>query len=232
MKSGVLIVLISSMALLSLSSETNFHTKAKYDTVGFAFNEQLKTDKPAISVAKASNKGLVLPNETGFTSPIIVKHLPVTSRPPRPGPLENIDEVRTEINYYNGASNLNAITVQCERFSKPACFSATSCGWCGSSNTCIPGTDLSPLAPCSDNTYLFSAPADYKALEYSEAWAKDGEHHVNIDINHNWNMVHPNHVVPGDIQKVPNPGVIPQAKSLRFKQKHIKKHRKGKKTQH
>jgi hypothetical protein len=34
----------------------------------------------------------------------------------------------------------------------------SSCGWCGSTNTCIPGNNLGPLTPCLAGKFFFSAP--------------------------------------------------------------------------
>ncbi len=38
------------------------------------------------------------------------------------------------------------------------CVANPACGWCGDKNSCIPGTDRGPLAPCLRQTYLFNAP--------------------------------------------------------------------------
>jgi len=41
-----------------------------------------------------------------------------------------------------------------------------SCGWCGSSGSCIPGNNLGPLAPCLRGTYVFSSPdANWNPLQ-------------------------------------------------------------------
>jgi hypothetical protein len=34
----------------------------------------------------------------------------------------------------------------------------SSCGWCGSTNSCIAGNNLGPLAPCLAGKFFFSAP--------------------------------------------------------------------------
>jgi len=33
-----------------------------------------------------------------------------------------------------------------------------SCGWCASSNNCIPGNNLGPLAPCLRGQFQFTSP--------------------------------------------------------------------------
>jgi hypothetical protein len=38
------------------------------------------------------------------------------------------------------------------------CMKQSSCGWCGSSNTCVPGNKLGPFAPCKSGSFLYSAP--------------------------------------------------------------------------
>jgi len=41
-----------------------------------------------------------------------------------------------------------------------------SCGWCWSSNNCIPGNNLGPLAPCLRGRYEFTSPqATFNPLE-------------------------------------------------------------------
>jgi len=46
------------------------------------------------------------------------------------------------------------------------CVSNPGCGWCGDKNSCIPGTNRGPLAPCLKNTYLYNSPgADWNPLK-------------------------------------------------------------------
>jgi len=40
-----------------------------------------------------------------------------------------------------------------------SCVNNPKCGWCGQSNTCIPGNSTGPMAPCLRGTFLFSSPS-------------------------------------------------------------------------
>lgn len=56
---------------------------------------------------------------------------------------------------------------QCTQYAtqQDVCLHAGSCGWCGSSGSCIPGNNLGPLAPCLRGTYKFADPrADWNPL--------------------------------------------------------------------
>jgi len=48
----------------------------------------------------------------------------------------------------------------CQSFTtqQDVCLHQGSCGWCGSSGSCIPGNNLGPLAPCLRGTYKFVSP--------------------------------------------------------------------------
>ncbi len=52
--------------------------------------------------------------------------------------------------------------VNCTQWSskKEACLHQGSCGWCGSSNSCIAGNGMGPTAPCLRGTFIFSSPKD------------------------------------------------------------------------
>ena len=36
------------------------------------------------------------------------------------------------------------------------CFKMVTCGWCSSTNLCIPGNRIGPLAPCVANSYIYT----------------------------------------------------------------------------
>lgn len=38
------------------------------------------------------------------------------------------------------------------------CVNNSGCGWCGQSNTCIPGNSSGPLSACLRNSFLYTAP--------------------------------------------------------------------------
>ncbi len=74
--------------------------------------------------------------------------------------MANADGFVTDKFYYNGRDNLNAIHINCNIYTSDphSCVHNMKCGWCGQSNTCIPGSQSGPLAPCFRNSYLYSAP--------------------------------------------------------------------------
>jgi len=83
---------------------------------------------------------------------------------PYTGIMGEANEVRSvEKFYYDGTENLgSSIHVNCDVYSTipNQCVHNSHCGWCGSSNTCIPGTSRGPLANCLRSTFLYSAPSD------------------------------------------------------------------------
>lgn len=73
--------------------------------------------------------------------------------------MEIVDENPTITDYYDGSRNLNVVKVQCKIHATAGdCLHQSSCGWCGSSNSCILGNNLGPLQPCLKSSYVFSAP--------------------------------------------------------------------------
>jgi len=78
---------------------------------------------------------------------------------PPPGPQENPEEIHSTTEYYDGSRNLNAVKIQCKIYSNPTdCLHQSSCGWCGSTNSCISGNNLGPLQPCVKSSYVFTSP--------------------------------------------------------------------------
>lgn len=56
---------------------------------------------------------------------------------------------------------------------KEACFMAQGCGWCASSNSCIIGNNLGPLAPCLRSSYVFTSPAqDWNPYDHDQIETK------------------------------------------------------------
>ena len=73
--------------------------------------------------------------------------------------MESVDETPSSTDYYDGSRNLNVVKVQCNvNANATDCLKQSSCGWCGSSNTCILGNNLGPLQSCVKSSYIFSAP--------------------------------------------------------------------------
>jgi len=78
---------------------------------------------------------------------------------PRPGPLENPEEVPSGTDYYDGSLNLNKKKISCKIHGNATeCLKNSSCGWCGSKSQCILGNNLGPLQACMRSTFLYSSP--------------------------------------------------------------------------
>lgn len=78
---------------------------------------------------------------------------------PPPGPQETPEEIPSVTDYYDGSHKLNTVKIQCKIHSNPtSCLHQSSCGWCGSTNSCVLGNNLGPLQPCTKSSYIFSAP--------------------------------------------------------------------------
>ena len=69
--------------------------------------------------------------------------------------------------YYDGTKGLKYTYSTCNNYTtqKEVCMKSGSCGWCASTNSCIPGNNLGPLAPCLRGSFKFTAPnADWNPL--------------------------------------------------------------------
>ena len=73
--------------------------------------------------------------------------------------MESVDETPSSTDYYDGSKNLNVVKVQCIVYANATdCLKQSSCGWCGSTKSCILGNNLGPLQSCVKSSYIFSAP--------------------------------------------------------------------------
>jgi len=107
----------------------------------------------------ASNRNYVIPNAHEYKTPEMVTKLPSSFATPQPGPVELVDEIPSTNDYYDGSKKLNIIRVNCNIYANPNdCVKKSSCGWCGSSKSCVLGNNLGPLQACNKSTYIFSAP--------------------------------------------------------------------------
>jgi len=94
--------------------------------------------------------------------------LPAKFDLPRSGPLENVDEVPSETDYYDGSTKLNKKVIHCRLYGNASdCLKNSSCGWCGSNNSCILGNNLGPLQSCLRSSFLYSSPAPNMNLSAS-----------------------------------------------------------------
>ena len=89
-----------------------------------------------------------------------MEKIPIHLNNPYTGVMAQADGFVTDKFYYNGRDNLNAIHINCNVYSTQphSCVQNMKCGWCGQSNSCIPGSQSGPLAPCLRNTFLYTAP--------------------------------------------------------------------------
>lgn len=71
-----------------------------------------------------------------------------------------LNKLPSESDYYDGSRKLKITSTTCNQWTTlpQLCMKQSSCGWCGSTNTCIPGNNLGPLAPCLAGKFFFSAP--------------------------------------------------------------------------
>lgn len=73
--------------------------------------------------------------------------------------------------YYDGSMGFKTVTINCKQWTtqKEVCMAQKSCGWCASSNDCILGNNLGPLAPCLRGKFQFTEPqANWNPLETKE----------------------------------------------------------------
>ena len=132
------------------------------DIIAEEYNFEGTTEsKGAISYGLASTSGYSIPQDlTGsYVLPTFVKELPKKMEIPEPGPSENVEEIATTVDYYDGSNKLNSIKINCIIHTEPNdCTKQSSCGWCGSSKKCILGNNIGPLQACVKSSYIFSAP--------------------------------------------------------------------------
>ncbi len=109
-----------------------------------------------------SNGGYTIKNENNYKIPKMVDHLIVSNSPysNTQSSKEYADENPSITEYYNGTDKLNTIKVNCKMYvSQNDCLHQASCGWCGSTATCIMGNQMGPMENCSKSTYVFTTGA-------------------------------------------------------------------------
>lgn len=122
--------------------------------------ESSTIESVAYALGKSNTDQFYLNNQSGYRSVPYVDKLPPKT-PITDGKVETVDEITTESNYYDGTIGLKTTVTTCNMYTTQpqVCLHQGSCGWCGSSNTCINGNNLGPLAPCLRGTYVFTAPS-------------------------------------------------------------------------
>lgn len=121
-----------------------------------------KNESYAYGLARAKKmEDFYVQNERSYGAPQIVEKLP-PSVPLSDGHVETIDEIpsSTGNDYYDGSKGLKITVSTCNAYTskREVCLQQGSCGWCGSSNSCIEGNNLGPLAPCLRGSFFLADP--------------------------------------------------------------------------
>lgn len=130
-------------------------------SISLKVGETESIESVSFSEAKLNNAASTENNLENFKLANYVEKLPPKKQ--LRGEVTTVDEIKSNSDYYDGSSQ-PVITEKttCDLYiSQPdACKKIGSCGWCASSNSCIPGNANGPLLPCQKGQYQFSAPAD------------------------------------------------------------------------
>lgn len=117
-------------------------------------------ESTTFGLGKVNTDNFYLNNSNQFRSVEIFNKLPPNYQ--QGEKIESdVEVIETDSNYYDGTIGFKTTTkVVCGDYTtKPqVCVNQGSCGWCGSSNSCINGNNLGPLMPCVKGTYVFTAP--------------------------------------------------------------------------
>lgn len=115
----------------------------------------------ASSYAKAKLDKNYQNNPNIYHTVSIVARLPKANNL-KPGVITTIDEIPSNVDYYDGKINYKTTTEKCNQWTniKELCLTQTACGWCNSSNLCIAGNNLGPLAPCLKGKFMYSIPKE------------------------------------------------------------------------
>lgn len=138
----------------------NKNTVTEPDVLGDSSNWTKKRNS-AIAYGFADTGAYDVPQDelSKLKSPTMIPKLPDKFDLPPKGPLENVEEVASNTDYYDGSTNLNKKKMTCRIYGNASdCLKNSSCGWCGSNNTCIMGNNLGPLQSCLKSTFLYSSP--------------------------------------------------------------------------
>lgn len=110
------------------------------------------------SLAKTHNNQFFVEHRGDFKEPQYVDKLP--ARKQIRGRITSADEIPSAADYYDGSIHMKTEVTVCSQWTtqKEACQSQGNCGWCGASNTCIPGNTNGPSIPCLRGTWEFADP--------------------------------------------------------------------------
>lgn len=164
MKKEIKIALVLFLSMLSNPLSCKSLIKQSDDIMAEQYNYKnvngFQTSKDALAYGVASTQNYQLAHGgSGYTKVTYVDTLPERFEAPKAGPAENVDEIPTISDYYDGSAKLNTIQVKCKIFTTALdCLRQSSCGWCGSSNSCVLGNNMGPLQACMRSSYIFSPP--------------------------------------------------------------------------
>jgi len=153
------LILISIFSIfLSKSALKTEEKQPSSAIVGETFNFEGKNTFGAVTYAmgRVSHS----PNEFNklpYYSPEVVSRLPDRIPPPLRGPSETVDEIPSENDFYDGSKKLNLVKINCKIYAKALdCVHNSHCGWCGSTQGCVAGTNLGPLEPCVKSSFIYA----------------------------------------------------------------------------
>jgi hypothetical protein len=117
------------------------------------------------ALGRAKMDDFYVQNSNQFKTVQIVEHLPPKEK--IGGDVVTVDGEEGTKEYYDGSRGLKISTSYCNNYTTQpeVCMHQGSCGWCGSTNSCVTGNNLGPLAPCLRGTYRFTAPKDWNLVD-------------------------------------------------------------------
>jgi hypothetical protein len=144
-----LAILFIALSLSAICSEESKSSSNLKETIASSFN-----------LAKANVDQFYLQHQNDFKGVTYVDVLP--PRKQLRGEVTSVLEVPSVTDYYDGTTNFKTKTVKCNQWTmqKEVCLKQRSCGWCASSNTCIAGNNLGPLARCLRGRFEYTAPKE------------------------------------------------------------------------
>lgn len=129
--------------------------------------EENLVDSVSYSVARTQTNEYYEKNYNDFKNPEYVEKLP--PRKQLRGETTTVEEIKSDANYYDGSKRVQEegalkkdVTVEklCGEWTThpAACKRTGNCGWCASTNSCIPGNAKGPLLPCQKGAFEFVEP--------------------------------------------------------------------------
>jgi hypothetical protein len=99
-------------------------------------------------------------NSQNYKKPQMVQQLPPKENL-NTGKFEEVDIANVgKTDYYDGTVKLPNLKINkvnsCMNYEKSDCLLLSECGWCSSSNSCIPGNNQGPLGKCERNSFVYA----------------------------------------------------------------------------